>query len=163
MAHRGTSLGWGEFLAMLLFVLTGTFLLLWYAEESRPLWPEARGRVLHANWVSTHYNAPPNEEKVRIVYEYTADGILFRDEWTGMWPTGVGPNPLPEDRLDVLLDPAFTLRVFYDAQDPARNRLHVNTNDLAFAYMLLSGVAALGTVYYLVRVYPRYSALGPRR
>lgn len=163
MAHRGTQLGWGEIAAMLLFVLTGMFLLLWYAEQSRPLWPEARGRVLHANWVSTHYNAEPNEDKVHIVFEYRANEVLFRDEWEGMWPTGVGPNPLPEDRLDVLLDPSFNLRVFYDPQEPARNRLHVNTNDMAFAYMLLSGVSALATAYYLMRVYPRYSALGPHR
>lgn len=162
MAHRGTKAGWGELGGLALALITLVFLLLWFVEQGRPTWPEAAGRILEARWVSTHYNAPPNENKVHLTYEYSVANRIYRDQWTGMWPAGAGPNPLPQNRLDVLRNPSFRLRVFYKPTDPAVNRLHINTNDLAFAYMLLSGVAAIVTVYYLLKIYPRTSALRPR-
>jgi len=154
--RRLRSPGLPEFVAAFLLVMAGIPAALWLHSVHQPDWEQTTGQVVSCTIRSTHYNAQPNRAKLDLVYDYHANGIPYREHWTGMWPHGEGPNALPIGRLDELKQAGYPLTVLYDPQNPSSSRLHETGKDRQLYYGILAPVMLVLALAYCLKGYPAW-------
>lgn len=118
-------------------------------------WSETSGSITDGRYSSVHYNAPANETKVEVVYEYKVDGIDYTSRWAGFWPAVGSPNALNPDQIPSLLEGGHAIRVQYDPLNPSRSDLHPQSGFLPIFLAGLFLVGLVGTFVYGMVVYPK--------
>jgi len=149
-------LGLPEFLFVVAIVATvATSILLWQSlQGSNHI--ETQGRVVTGRLVPTHYNAPPDETKVIMTYEYMVGGSTYIAAYEGFWPEGGGPNALMPDELDKLTREGHPLTVLYRPEDPAASWLHADIPGGKFPRAAAFALALACTLLYCFWAYPAW-------
>lgn len=161
--HRQYRFGLPEFTGAMLVISLIALGIGSLLTNTAPVWIETSGRIVSCTITNTHYNAVDTQPKVTLTYAYEVGDNNYSQRWEGFWPDIYSPNALAPSAIESLKDPEHPLLVLYNPENSAESSIHGVPNRRHIAYTWATGISALLTFFYFVRVYPHWKPWGSHR
>jgi len=154
------SFGPPETLALVAVIVVGATAALWLHALYEPSWQSTPATQYACELSRLAYSRDNIPDQVHLRYEYTVEKKAYEGCWDGFWPQAQSPNALARENLSQLQEGRFPLKVFYDPQNPAVNRIHYAQSLRPTTYLRLFIIALVLTASYLLKIYPAWKLRG---
>jgi hypothetical protein len=153
--RRRLKIRFPEFLAALVLLFTAVPAGLWAYESHQADWQRATGYVQQVDFTRNSINVDRLPDLTDVRYLYTVGGASFTGHWNGAWPQAHSPDALPRTELERQLSAGRLLTVYFDPRHPEQSTLHVQGPGRIYVYQVLTGIAIVSALVFLLRAYPR--------